>query len=177
MSEIAQEQSGEWQNAGAADAGLQADYDTARLEVISRERLVLGLVAGLVGVFVSALVWAGIAVATGSEIGWIAIGVGFLVGLLVRIGGRGVTIKFGILAAALSLVAILVGKYFSFIGFVMTEGGISLGEAISYVDASVYAEAMKVSFSVIDLLFYGLALWTGLKYGFKNIDVAIAEQQ
>ena len=56
----------------------------------------------------AAAIWAGIAVMTGMMIGWIAIGVGFLVGLGVRLAGEGTTPIFGVVAAVLAAVAALV---------------------------------------------------------------------
>jgi hypothetical protein len=67
-----------------------------------------GIAAGLL----SAILWAGFSYATGRELGWIAWGVGLLVGVAIRlaaddVGGWGP----GIMAVAIALVSILCGKY------------------------------------------------------------------
>ena len=71
--------------------------------------ILLGVIAGAIG----AAIWAAIAVATEHEIGWIAWGIGLLVGFGVRIGagseseGPG----YGALASILAVLAIVGGKY------------------------------------------------------------------
>ena len=84
--------------------------------------LIAGLVAGLVG----AGLWAGIAYFTGYEIGWIAWGIGALVGLAVALGAQGGTPATGVMAVLISLVAIAGGKYLAIefqLNDYLSEGG------------------------------------------------------
>lgn len=68
--------------------------------------LIGGLIAGLVG----AAIWAAISFWTGYEIGWIAWGIGGLVGFAVALGGQqGMTA--GLAAVVISVLAIMGGKY------------------------------------------------------------------
>ena len=89
--------------------------------------VVLGALAGLVG----ASVWAGIALFTGYEVGWIAWGIGALVGVAVRFASKREATYTGdaaedaireieaasdqmgpgVVAAAIAIVSVLVGKY------------------------------------------------------------------
>lgn len=66
-----------------------------------------GLVAGLIG----AAVWCGIAYFTGYEIGWIAWGIGALVGFGTLLGAQEGRIEAGLIAVVISLAAIAGGKY------------------------------------------------------------------
>jgi hypothetical protein len=69
--------------------------------------------AGVVGGLIGAAIWAGITFASGYEIGWIAWGIGFLVGLAVRMGA-GEEVEGtapGVTAAVIAVLAILVRKY------------------------------------------------------------------
>ena len=69
-------------------------------------------VAALIGGFIGASIWAGITYFTGYEIGWIAWGVGFLVGLSVRIGaGNDMGVGPGAIAVIGAVAALLAGKY------------------------------------------------------------------
>jgi hypothetical protein len=75
-------------------------------------KLLGGLIGGAIGGLIGAAIWAGIAYGTGYEIGWIAIGVGALVGfgvLLVSKGSLGPV--GGVLAVVISIAALLGGKY------------------------------------------------------------------
>jgi hypothetical protein len=74
-----------------------------------------GVIAGLIG----AAIWGGITYATSLEIGWIAWGIGFLVGLGVRVGSGGEDGNaFGLIAAAIALGSVLAGKLFAVYLFV-----------------------------------------------------------
>ncbi len=67
-----------------------------------------GLIAGSIG----ALIWAGIAYFTGYEVGWVAWGVGGLVGLGVLLGNGGTRSQAaGVLAVAVTIMALLAAKY------------------------------------------------------------------
>ncbi|MEM1445661.1 MAG: hypothetical protein AAGF84_06365 [Planctomycetota bacterium] len=66
-----------------------------------------GVTAGLIG----AAVWAGLIVFADIEIGWIAIGVGALVGFGVALGSRGGSPATGMVAALIAVLSIVGGKY------------------------------------------------------------------
>lgn len=82
------------EEAEVLEAFEQLDYE---------QNLPMGVVAGLIGALVGAALWAWITVLTDAQIGWMAIAVGFLVGLAVRIFGKGLDKVFGIVGAVLSL--------------------------------------------------------------------------
>src|SRR5262245_35725197 len=70
------------------------------------------VVGGVIGGAVGAAVWAAITYFTSREIGWIAWGVGFVVGLGVRVAaGNESGFAPGITAAVLAVFALVVGKY------------------------------------------------------------------
>lgn len=74
--------------------------------------LIRWCVAALIGGFIGASIWAGITYFTGYEIGWIAWGVGLLVGLAVRKGaGDTAGVGPGAVAVIGSVAALLAGKY------------------------------------------------------------------
>ena len=69
------------------------------------------IIGGALGGLVGAVIWAGISCFTGYEIGWIAWGVGGLVGLGCAWGGRGGGRALGVIAVVITLVSIMAGKY------------------------------------------------------------------
>lgn len=204
--------------------------------------LVRSLIGGLVGGAIGAAIWAGITYGTGMEIGWIAWGVGFLVGLGVRIacGDSAEGVLPGGVAVVAAVLALLVGKYAAIqlllqqempdiaVSFTATDlkvgladevvaewqaegrqmnwpNGMSVEEATEEADYppkvwqeaetrwakftpdeqqkmiqdqqqefdaaigdfsdEIAMEAFKESFSPIDLLFFGLAIFTAFKLG------------
>ncbi len=74
--------------------------------------LIGAIVGGVVGGLVGAAVWGAVTYYSGWEIGWIAWGIGGLVGLGVHLGGRGHGgAGLGAVAVVLALAAVLLGKY------------------------------------------------------------------
>src|SRR5215213_3438047 len=76
----------------------------------SRQSLSMAILGGLIASLVAALLWAIITYATKFQIGFMAIGVGFLVGYAVNYFGKGVTTAFGIVGAAFSLFGCILGN-------------------------------------------------------------------
>jgi len=74
------------------------------------DSLPMALLAGLVAAAVGAAAWALVTVLTQMQIGWMAVGIGFLVGLAVRKFGKGSAPSFQVLGAVLSLVGCLAGN-------------------------------------------------------------------
>ena len=68
-----------------------------------------GVIAGVIAGFVGALVWAFIVVFTGYEIGWLAWGIGAVVGGAVAWGTEGSKVN-GLIAVVIAVAAILGGK-------------------------------------------------------------------
>lgn len=76
------------------------------------DRTPLALAAGLVAAIVGGLVWAGIVLFTNYEIGWVAWGIGVLVGLAMARTTRARSRPLALAAGALALVGLIAGKGF-----------------------------------------------------------------
>jgi hypothetical protein len=87
-----------------------------RLE--DQPNLLMGLVGGTIAMLVGAIVWGVITYFTEYQIGWIAIGVGFLVGAAIRFFGKGKTMIFGISGAVLALIGCLLGNLMFYSGVI-----------------------------------------------------------
>ena len=75
------------------------------------ENLPMGFMAGLVAAAVGAGLWALVTIVTGFQIGWMAVGVGFLVGWAVRVAGKGTHRAFGIMGALRTLLPAVVAPF------------------------------------------------------------------
>lgn len=133
------------------------------------QNLVMGAVYGLVAAVVGAAVWAGITIATEYQIGWMAVGVGFLVGIAVRAGGKGIDQVYGIVGAIMSLVGCALGNVITIAWFVGKEFGIPVTDVLAELDFTMIYEMMAATFQAIDLLFYALALYFGYRYAFRQL--------
>ena len=74
------------------------------------ENVFLGILAGTVAAVLGAAIWMGITIATGLHIGYVALGVGALVGLAIRFAGNGRSMIFGIIGAILTLAGCVGGE-------------------------------------------------------------------
>jgi hypothetical protein len=128
------------------------------------ENLALGTAAGVAAMLVGTAVWVGVTVGTGYQIGYLAVGVGFLVGISMRWAGRGESQTFSVVAAGLALLGCALGNLFTACQIIASMSGVSFGEVVGGLDASGIQELMTATFSPMDILFYGLALWAGWKY-------------
>ncbi len=131
---------------------------------VDDQNLPMGLMAGLAAAAVGAGAWTLVTVVTGYQIGWMAVGIGFLVGWAVRLAGKGMTTKFGVLGAALALGGCLVGNLLT--GCVVTSRhvGMSMTSVVAGLTPAVVVEMMAAMFSPMDLLFYALAIYEGYRF-------------
>ena len=126
--------------------------------------LVLGVLAGLV----ASGIWYAIVALTGYEIGYVAIGIGYLIGHAVHIGsGRKRMASLQLLSGGIALFSLLVAKYFTFLYFVRkalleqkTQGydghfffisplyPIFLQNLVSPIGLLIWAFALYIAFSI-----------------------------
>ena len=156
----------------AAEFALTEDEAQRAMEFFRQEQnLMMGTIYGLIAALAGAAVWAGVTIATEYQIGWMAVGIGFLVGIAVRAGGKGIDQVFGIVGAVLSLVGCVLGNLFTVAWFVSQEFGVPINEVLSGLDLETAIELMSATFQVMDLLFYGLAVYFGYRYAFRQLSV------
>lgn len=127
------------------------------------------LIGGLLATLISAVIWATITVATKYQIGYMAIGVGLLVGFAVQFFGAGIDKKFGYLGAALSLLGCLLGNLLSQVGFIAQEQSFGYFETLTYLNFNLIISILVESFNPMDILFYGIAVYEGYKFAFRKI--------
>ncbi|HLQ12892.1 MAG TPA: hypothetical protein VK130_06555 [Steroidobacteraceae bacterium] len=137
--------------------------------------LTLAVVAGLAAAIVGAVIWAVITVTTKYQIGFMAIGVGFLVGWTVRAAGKGSEMSYSLVGGALALIGCLLGNLLSACGFLATDQSVPLmaivGRALTSPSLSI--ELLQASFSPMDLLFYAIAVYEGFKLARRpNVPIA-----
>lgn len=124
------------------------------------------------GAFVSlicALLWAVITVATEYQIGYMAIAVGFLVGISIRFLGAGIDPLFGFIGAFYALLGCLLGNLFSQIGFIAHSQNMEYLDVLSFLSLELTVSLLTESFSPMDIFFYGFAIFAGYKYAFRTI--------
>ena len=148
----------------------------------SQENVGMALCAGLTAAVASSLVWMAVTYFTHFQIGWMAIGVGFLVGWAVRWAGKGTRPVFGVLGAALALFGCMLGNLLTTCVQIAEQQQIGVGQVLGALNPDFVIEILKVTFHPMDLLFYGLAVWWGYKYSFappasSSVTVTLGKSQ
>jgi hypothetical protein len=126
----------------------------------SRTNIIGAIVAGALGAVISAAIWGAIVAFTGWQVGFLAIGVGIIVGAAVRFGGRGANFIFGVIAALFALGGTVLGNFFAVAEFVSQFRGLTFFEMFSPDEIPFVINGFTRNFEIIDLLFYGLAVYT-----------------
>jgi MFS family permease len=142
------------------------DGDYAREEVGGA--LGTAALAGLIAAIVGGVVWGLIVRWSGYEVGFVAWGIGFVVGTAVAFGARGVRgLSYQALAVVLALAGIVLGKYLSFawtLGDAFEEEGIPIEVPIFSGDTwDAFVESRSDVWGWFDLLWIGLAVFTAFR--------------
>lgn len=135
----------------------------------SEQNLVMGTLAGLIASVAGAGLWAAITVMTEYQIGFMAVGIGILVGFAVRFAGKGMQQSFGIVAAVISLVGCVLGNILTITYFVALGEEMALMEILSQLNLAIIIDMLTATFEAVDVLFYALAVYFGYKYAFRQI--------
>lgn len=125
--------------------------------------LFMGLIGGVIAMLVGAIVWGVITYVTEYQIGWMAIGVGFLVGIAIRFFGRGKTIAFGVSGAVLALIGCLLGNLMFYAGAIAQEESMSFLEVffLLLLNPAATLEIFTLAFDFRDIFFYAIAAYVG----------------
>jgi hypothetical protein len=141
---------------------------TLDIEALKQEQnYLLGTLGAAGAALLGAILWAVITVVTEYQIGYMALAIGLMVGFANRFFGKGLELKFGLTGALLALVGCVLGNVFSLIGFVAKELSVGYFDAFQFIDFGLIPSAMLESFSPIDILFYGIAMYEGFKFSFR----------
>jgi hypothetical protein len=128
-----------------------------------------GVLGGVIGAVIGAILWGIISVWLDRQIGWMAVGIGVLVGFGVRFLGKGTSIKFGIAGAILAILGCIAGNVVMIYILFSKEFGLSLWYVMTNLSASDLFTVIKEAFQWIDILFYILALYTGYRFAFRKV--------
>jgi hypothetical protein len=128
-------------------------------------RLAAALLAGLLAALAGGIVWAVITVQTRYQLGFMAIGLGLLVGFAVRKVGGGNTAAFAVIGAVCALLGCLLGNLLSASGFYAEAQDRSVVLVVAQLmdEPDRAVKLMQATFNPIDLLFYAIAVFAAYK--------------
>ena len=127
--------------------------------------LILGLIAGGIAMLISAIIWGIITYVTEYQISFMAIGVGFFVGIAIQKFGKGDSLIFGISGAILSFLGCVLGNFLFYNGVIAKEWEVPFFELLFALslDPTAMIEIFSATLDIMDLLFYGIAAYIGYK--------------
>ena len=135
-------------------------------EEIKQPNPLKGLVVAILLGIVGAILWAIVVKVTGYNIGIAAIAVGYLVSQGFVWAGKGDSTTWGVVAAVIATLSILLGKTLAVIIVVAEYYGITLFEMMQVLDYGQLMGFMVDTFELFDLVFYAIALQTAYKRSF-----------
>ncbi len=135
----------------------------------AEQSIPLAILAGVVAALVGAVLWGVVSVATGYQIGWMAVGVGFLVGYAVQFLGKGMDPPFRYVGAVCSLGGCVLGNFFAVIGYAAQHYNVSPFAVLSHIPLDAAGQLMVQSFQPMDLLFYAIAVYEGYRFSIKRL--------
>jgi hypothetical protein len=135
-----------------------------RASSVEPENLPLGFMAGLAAAAVGAGLWALITIFTGFQIGWMAVGVGFLVGWAVRMAGNGRHSAFGIMGALLALGGCALGNLLAIIMIAARQYNVPPLDVFTHLTPDAVLSLMEASFKPIHVIFYFVAILEGYRF-------------
>ena len=142
-----------------------------RIENMKLEQnLALGIIGGGLCGLAGATIWAAVTYFTEYQIGWLAVGVGFLVGFGMSRMGKGLDKIFGVAGGVIALVSVLLGNFLASIGFLAKYFEVNFLDMLINFNYSLTLELMMETFSIMDILFYGIAIYEGYRFSFRKIN-------
>jgi len=135
----------------------------------SEQNLIMATLAGGAAALIGGCAWAAITVMTNYQIGWMAVGIGFLVGYAVKTFGKGIDRSFGIVGAVWSLAGCAGGNLLTVVGTIAKQQNIPVMNILEKLDAEIIASLMQATFNPMDVLFYGIAVYEGYRFSFRQI--------
>lgn len=146
----------------------EMNHDDAIALLRSQQNFALAIPAGIVAAIVGAALWAVVVYVSGYALGLMAIVVGALVGYAVRIAGKGVDQKFGILGAACGALGWALGTLLADIAMVSKFENMPFFEAVSRLGMDGSVSLFMAAADVMDILFLGIAMYEGYKFAFRH---------
>ena len=138
----------------------------------AEQSMPLALAAGVASALVGAAIWAIVTDTTGYQIGWMAVGVGFLVGYAVRFLGKGIERPYQYVGAVCALLGCVLGNYFAMAGFAAQQLHADFFTVLLRIPLDKALSVMQASFQPMDLLFYAIAVYEGYRFSLKRITPA-----
>lgn len=142
-----------------------------------RQSIALAILGGLIAASIGAALWAAITFYTYYQIGWMAVGVGLLSGILVRVMGQGSTPVYGVVGGLFALLGCVAGNLLALYAMIAHGAGEPLMNIVTSMSLSQAVQIFREGFSYIDILFYGIAMYEGYRIAINEVEAPEAPSE
>jgi hypothetical protein len=138
------------------------------------QNLLAGILAGSLAAILGTILWAVFTLVTDLKTGLLAIVTGIIIGFANRKFGRGIDRVFGLTGAGLSVLSVIAGNLLFVAVYLSQQESVPLFNVLlgMLLHPAAVIELLVLTFSPIDLVFYGLVIYAGYKYSFRRITQA-----
>jgi hypothetical protein len=132
-------------------------------------RWLLAVVLGFAAMVAAAVLWAAISASTHYTIGYMSIGVAFVVAYVFRyfVGTAGKTA--GIVAATFALLGCVLGNYLTALVFIAPDAHATAQDLFLRIPPPNALKIVKDTFQPMDALFYFIAVSAGYRYAMRPL--------
>jgi len=126
------------------------------------------VLGGIIGVPISSAFWTEVVSIYKLEINILAIAVGFIVGYMVKILGKGNTPVYGIIGVIFTLFGCISGRIMS--AMILNSGKpiTLIADQVINLNTGMAVYYLESTFQISDLIFYIIALFAGYYCSFRN---------
>ncbi|HLY57607.1 MAG TPA: hypothetical protein VKS60_18735 [Stellaceae bacterium] len=135
--------------------------------LLAEQNFALAVPAGIGAAILGAVLWAAVVYVTDMEIGLIAVAVGAMVGYAVRVAGKGVQPRFGILGAVCAAFGWALGTLLCDVAFVAHSKGLPMLDILAALNVERVERLVGIGFQPFDLVFLAIAVYEGYKFSFR----------
>ena len=143
-----------------------------------RGKLLLGTLGSIAGALLGAIAWGAITAATHFQIGYMAVGVGFLAGYGMRVLGGGRDRADGVIAGIVAFLGCVLGNLLTvvidFAPHDAAHRGVAELTMLILLNPKLAWFMLTANFNVMDVLFYALAVYAGYRTALKPPATAAA---
>ena len=143
------------------------NHDDAIALLRSQQNFALAIPAGIAAALIGAILWAVVVYISGYALGLMAIAVGAAVGYAVRVAGKGIDQKFGILGAVCAAFGWALGTALADVAMLAQLENLPFAAAYAQLGANGTISLFMAAADPMDILFFGIAVFEGYRFAFR----------
>lgn len=138
-------------------------------DLVLSQNLSAAIIFGTIASVLSAILWTVFTLVTGFQLGIMALAVGAIVGFTVRFTGKGISKKFGVIGALLSLIGCLLGNILSLTQLVAVYNNLNFWDLLFSLNLKTMFLMLVDWFDPVDIVFYSIAVYEGFRFSLVQI--------